>query len=386
MSVTVTEWLRSFSSFSGIINNMNKLFWEDEMTDSIKVKKVEIDSKKIPLDSSTNDSEKIKLGQNTTSISVLADTFSNFQATVNANIISELIATSNVLNSAKLVNFANLTTPLVSLPSLIQVEKIAINVMSEVVALYNKTLSSTHLQAIQNIADSAKNLIASYQIDYSKIFSGINELLKSLPSIYTKEEIEQIISRVQLLAENGWVIYFRDRNVYQRLLAEEWNTLEDEWIELLRDKLKNEDFIIDLQNSPCYSAPLVKSMVDCYFNRNFYAAYTLGSLAIDGALNRISEMTSLEKKIPVGHRAIKEIDNIFIDKSFSDVGLMHWLYSFFKDTNRFTLDEPNRHMISHGRWEKEIEEQEFLKLFNAMLYICDEYDYWAEVIRYEQDN
>ena len=36
--------------------------------------------------------------------------------------------------------------------------------------------------------------------------------------------------------------------------------------------------------------------------------------------------------------------------------------------------------------EKEIEEKEFLKLFNAMLYICDEYDYWAEVIRYEQDN
>ena len=365
---------------------MNKLFWEDEMTDSIKVKKVEIDSKKIPLDRSTNDSEKIKLGQNTTSISVLADTFSNFQATVNANIISELIATSNVLSSAKLVNFANLTTPLVSLPSLIQVEKSAINVMSEVVASYNKTLSSTHLQAIQNIADSAKNLIASYQIDYSKIFSGINELLKSLPSIYTKEEIEQIISRVQLLAENGWVIYFRDSNVYQRVLDVEWNILEDEWIKLLRNKLKNEDFIIALQNSPCYSASLVKSMVDCYFNRNFYAAYTLGSLAIDGALNRISEMTSLEKKIPVGHRAIKEIDSIFIDKSFSDVGLMHWLYSFFKDTNRFTLDEPNRHMISHGRWEKEIEEQEFLKLFNAMLYICDEYDYWEEVIRYEQDN
>lgn len=378
--------VKVFLDFSGIINNMNKLFWKDEMTDSNKVKKVEKDSIKIALDSSINLSEKIKLGQNTAAMSVLADTFSNFQATVNANIISELIATSNVLSSAKLVNIANLTTPLVSLPSLIQVDKNAINVMSEVIASYNKTLSSTHLQAIQNIADFAKNLIASYQIDYSKIFSGINELLKSLPSIYTQEEIEQIISRVQLLAENGWVIYFRDRNVYQRILAEEWNTLEDEWIKLLRDKLKNEKFIISLQNSPCYSAPLVKSMVDCYFNKNFYAAYTLGSLAIDGALNRISEMTSLEKRIPVGHRAIKEIDNIFIDKSFSDVGLMHWLYSFFKDTNRFTLDEPNRHMIGHGRWEKEIEEQEFLKLFNAMLYICDEYDYWEEVICYEQDN
>ena len=38
------------------------------------------------------------------------------------------------------------------------------------------------------------------------------------------------------------------------------------------------------------------------------------------------------------------------------------------------------------RWEKEIEEQEYLKLFNTLLYICDEYDYWAEVIRYERDN
>lgn len=390
MSVTVTEWLRSFCGVSGIMNNMNKLFWEDEMidnnTDSNKVKKVEKDSIKIALDSSINLSEKIKLGQNTAAISVLADTFSNFQSAVNTSNISGIIAASNALSASKLVDIVNLTTPLASLTSSIQVDKSAINAMSEVIASYNNMLSRTHLQAIQNIAESAKNLIASYQIDYSKIFSGIYELLKSLPSIYTQEEIEQIMSRVQLLAENGWVIYFRDRNVYQRVLAEEWNTLEDEWIEMLRDKLKNEDFIIALQNSPCYSAPLVKSMVDCYFNRNFYAAYTLGSLAIDGALNRISEMTSLENKIPVGHRAIKEIDNIFIDKSFSDVGLMLWLYRFFKDTNRFTLDEPNRHMIGHGRWEKEIEEQEFLKLFNTMLYICDEYDYWVEVIRYEQDS
>lgn len=84
------------------------------------------------------------------------------------------------------MNIVNLTTPLVSLPSLIQLDKSAIKVMSEVITSYNKALSSTHLQAIQNNADSAKNLIASYQIDYSKIISGINELLKSLPSIYTQ--------------------------------------------------------------------------------------------------------------------------------------------------------------------------------------------------------
>ena len=266
------------------------------MTDSNKVKKVEIDSIKIALESATNLSEKIKLGQNTVAISVLADTFSKFQASVNTSNISGINAASNALSAFKLVNIVNLTSPLASLTSSIQVDKSTINAMSEVIDSYNNMLSSIQLQAIQNIAESAKNIIASYQIDYSKIFSGIHELLKSLPSIYTQEEIEQIISRVQLLAENGWVIYFRDINVYQRLLDEEWNILENEWIELLMEKLKNKNFIIALQNSPCYSAPLVKSMVDCYFNSNYYAAYTLGSLAIDGALNRISEMTSLEKK------------------------------------------------------------------------------------------
>ena len=64
---------------------MNKLFWEDEMTDSNKVKEVEIDSIKIALDSATNLSEKMKLGQNTAAVSVLADTFSNFQAVVNTS-------------------------------------------------------------------------------------------------------------------------------------------------------------------------------------------------------------------------------------------------------------------------------------------------------------
>ena len=142
-SSTVTEWLRSYCGFSSIINNMNKLFWEDEMTDSNKVKKVEKDSIKIAIDSSKNLSEKIKLGQNTAAISVLADTFSNFQATVNANIISGLIATSNALSASKLVNISNLTTPIASLASSIQMDKIAINAMSEVIASYNQLLSST---------------------------------------------------------------------------------------------------------------------------------------------------------------------------------------------------------------------------------------------------
>ena len=57
----MTVWLRSFCGFSGIINNMNKLFWKDEMTDSNKEKKVEIDSIKIAVNTVANLSEKIKL-------------------------------------------------------------------------------------------------------------------------------------------------------------------------------------------------------------------------------------------------------------------------------------------------------------------------------------
>lgn len=151
----------------------------------------------------------------------------------------------------------------------------------------------------------------------------------------------------------------------------------------MRERLADKDAIAELQNSQCYSEPLIKSMIDSYRNQNFYAAYTLASLAIDGALNRVSELTSSKKRIPVGHNAVEEVDELFIDKSFSDIGLMYWLYNFFKDTNRFTLDEPNRHMIGHGRWEREITEKMFIQLFNVILYISDEYDYWLEVIRDE---
>lgn len=191
------------------------------MTDSNGAKNFDIDSIKIALDNVANSFEKIKLGQNTLAISILSDTLSNFQAAVNTSNILGIIATSNVLSAFKLVNIDNLMTPSPSLTLSIQMSKIATNAMSEVIVSYNKMLSSTHLQAIQNIAESAKKLIASYQIDYSKIFSNVNELLKSLPSTYTYEEIEQITSGVKLLAESGWVIYFRDKNVYRRILAKD---------------------------------------------------------------------------------------------------------------------------------------------------------------------
>ncbi|HEL1992028.1 hypothetical protein [Streptococcus suis] len=356
------------------------------MIDNNDVSKVEHDSIKIDVDSLTNLPEKIGLEQSSLMISALTNSLSNFQNVINKTNLSALIAASNALNTSSLANLTHLTLPFEKLSSSIQINKSAINAISEVVSLYNKVWAGEHLQAIQSITESARRLIDSYQIDYSKIVSNLSEVLKSLPSPYTKEEIEQITLRVKQLAEDGWVIYFQDSNIYRRICTEDWIEIEEKWFVTLRERLADKDAIAELQNSQCYSKPLIKSMVDSYRNQNFYSAYTLASLAIDGALNRVSEMTSSKKRIPVGHNAVEEIDELFIDKSFTDIGLMYWLYNFFKDTKRFTIHEPNRHMIGHGRWEGEITEKMFLQLFNVILYIYDEYDYWVEVIRYEQQN
>ena len=346
------------------------------MTDNNDVRKVDKDLKNSVINDVENSSEKIELRHDTTTILELTDTASTFQTIVNNSNIS--IATSAILSASRLVNVTNCFFSLECLSTSILIDKRSIDDMLKVVTSYNKVWANENSQAIKKITEAARNLIDNYQIDCSNILKNINEFLRSLPSKYTQDEIEQITSRIQCLAESGWVIYFRDRNTYSRLIAEEWSVLEVEWIELLRDKLRDGDFIIDLQESEGYSKPLVKSMIECYLNQNFYAAYTLGSLAIDGALSRVSERFSSNKRIPVGYKAVEEIDTIFVEKTLSDVGLMHWLYNFFKDTNRFTLDEPNRHMIGHGRWDREIEEKDFLKLFNTILYIYDEYDNWLE--------
>lgn len=113
---------------------------------------------------------------------------------------------------------------------------------------------------------------------------------------------------------------------------------------------------------------------------NYYAAYTLASLAIDGVITRFSEIQSNARRRPVGRRAEEALDDSLLNKPIVDLGFFEWLYQFFKDTNRFTLDVPNRHMIGHGRWDKEIEieQVQFLKLFNVMLYLAFRFEIWIE--------
>ena len=53
---------------------------------------------------------------------------------------------------------------------------------------------------------------------------------------------------------------------------------------------------------------------------------------------------------------------------------------FFAYTPCFKSEKPNRHMISHGRWEDDMSKEEFLKLFNVLLYINESFDFWYEEI------
>ncbi|MCR8968240.1 hypothetical protein [Streptococcus zalophi] len=240
------------------------------------------------------------------------------------------------------------------------------------------SLSSVTSDAINKMSEAIQQYLSSLNFDYSKIISQLTETLKSLQTQYSDEEIEEITSSIQLLAENGWVIYFELNNIYQRAKSDGILELEFEWLSLLEESITNEDEIQKLQKIGCYSKELVLSMVDCYEHKNYYAAYTLASLSIDGALNRLSEIVFTGKKIPVGHNAVKKIKKKLLGKGINDIGLFYWLSEFFGDTFNFTIDKPNRHMVGHGRWDKAISKTDFLKLFNVMLYIRDAFPCWKE--------
>lgn len=243
-------------------------------------------------------------------------------------------------------------------------------------ASYNNMLSSLHIEVVQNIANSVNKIIDGLQFDYSKLALDLGEILKNIPSPYSENEISEIISNVKRLAEQGWVIYYDFGDIYRRINIDNIEELEDEWLTQLKIDLSSEDIYSELKESLCYPETLIESMFESYKSKNYYAAYTLATLAIDGALNRIAEQVTNKDRIPVGYPSVEVLEKQFVDKTFSDVGLIHWLFNFFKDTNRFTIEEPNRHMIGHGRWEGTISEKDFLKLFNVMLCLLANFELW----------
>ncbi|HEM3512577.1 hypothetical protein [Streptococcus suis] len=308
----------------------------------------------------------------------LIATIKNFQNSVNTSNLSPLFTDKNGIFRQQIEQ----VTKISSVMSTIQMNSPFTDAIKQVSNTYQQMFSENQ-KFIDTVREMNQTIISSYKVDYSKLFSSLSDFITKLPKPYTREEFEEIAKKLEALADKGWVVYYYQAKLYEELDIEDFTHFEQSWIELLRTDLSTDTKIDELRQLDCFSEPLITSMVDSYHTNNYYAAYTLASLAIDGVLNRLSEISSSGKRIPVGHSAVKEFDKKFVDKHLSDVGLMRWFYNFFKDTNRFSLDKPNRHMIGHGRWEEEITEKMFLQLFNVILYIHDEYDYWVEVIKYQ---
>jgi len=297
-----------------------------------------------------------------------------------AKTASVLTGVSAMQNAVKITNLSNIAITAMR-SNLEQMNQVINQSSSKLIKESISGLPKNQLESIRNMTEAAQQAFRNIDIDYSKLINQITKLaetLKTLPKPYSKEEVAEIVLKIKALAEKGWVIYFHLDNMYQRIDLEDITVLENKWVSLLENVLSNDTKIQRLRESECYSGELIQSMVECYLHENYYAAYTLASLAIDGAVNRFSELNSNGNRFPVGYKAVKQIEEGVLEKTFNDIGLIHWLFKFFEDTNQFTLDKPNRHMIGHGRWESEISRIDFLKLFNVMLYIWEEFPYWKE--------
>lgn len=229
-----------------------------------------------------------------------------------------------------------------------------------------------------------QSIATDYRIELRRQLLNLSEVVKNALTPYTEEERKGIIAKVESFADKGWVIFFQDRAVVNQLLLDDTEEIEVEWLDNLKEIIADTSNVEYLAKSQYFSYHLIQSMAMSYSEQNYYAAYTLASLAIDGALNRLAEPLSsdADKMIAVGHRAIRKINKQISpgEKTVFDYGLLHWCYNFFADTQRFTINYPNRHMIGHGRWDDEISEEEFLKLFNVLLYLEENFDYWAGII------
>jgi hypothetical protein len=237
------------------------------------------------------------------------------------------------------------------------------------------TLEFYNFSSLKTLSPAMTKILDSYQDTISKGLYAISEVLKSRPNYSFGKDIHDISSKAEFLAENGWVVYFGDSSFLRIVKSEGFEKIEQFWFQMLENKIVDRMTISKLEKSQYIPAVLVQSMIKSYRSGNYYAAYTMATIIIDGVMNRVSEKNnSKDNHVPVGRATVSILDKELIEKTFWDRGLLKWLYLFFENTNKFTLNWPNRHMINHGRWEEEISKEDFLKVFNTVLYLHEAVD------------
>lgn len=251
-----------------------------------------------------------------------------------------------------------------------------LKILSDTEAAFSSILVKTQIDNIARILEPIHNILDKSALNLTE---SLKEFLKKYHEPYSKTEAEAITLNIEKLAEEGWVIYHSYSDDYQTICTIDFEVLIKEWQTLLKEDLEDKKLTQELKDSTYYSEPLIDSMIESYRSKNYYAAYTLATIAIDGALNRFSEPFSNKNFIPVGKSSVDLLNNQIVNKTFTDISLFHWLYKFFSNTNNFTLKEPNRNMINHGRWEGTLFETDFLKLFNVLLCILENFEFFRVI-------
>ena len=247
-----------------------------------------------------------------------------------------------------------------------------LKILSGTEAAFSSILLKTQIDNITRILEPIHNILDKSALNFTE---SLKEFLKKYHEPYSETEAEAITLNIEKLAEEGWVIYHSYSDDYRTICTIDFEVLIKEWQTLLKEDLEDKELIQELKDSTYYSEHLIDSMIESYRSQNYYAAYTLATIAIDGALNRFSEQYSNKEKILVGYKSVDLLNNKIVNKTFTDISLFHWLFKFFSNTNNFTLGEPNRNMINHGRWEGPLFEPDFLKLFNVLLCILENFEF-----------
>ncbi|HHD9406761.1 TPA: hypothetical protein ACOYRC_002137, partial [Streptococcus pneumoniae] len=176
-----------------------------------------------------------------------------------------------------------------------------LKILSETEAAVSSILLKTQIDNIGQILDPIHNIFDKSTFNFTE---SLKEFLKEYHAPYSEIEAEAITLNIEKLAEEGWVIYHSYSDDYRTICTIDFEELIKEWQTLLKEDLEDKELIQELKDLTYYSEPLIDSMIESYRSQNYYAAYTLATIAIDGALNRFSEPFSNKKIIPVGKSSV----------------------------------------------------------------------------------
>ena len=200
----------------------------------------------------------------------------------------KLYANMNAEQIAKIMEPIREFTKIINTPLNMNITEAASSMAKELVNIKKVIPASYSFNSLNSLSTAMRDFLNSYQTTIFNDISAISEVLKSLSDHYSEEEIADIKSKLEILATKGWVVYFQDRNFSYDVEAEDFEEVEEFWFEMLEKDISDEKTIFKLEKSQFIPAVLIQAMIQSYQSENYYAAYTMATIIIDGVMNRVS--------------------------------------------------------------------------------------------------